>query len=87
MEGDHPAPIRTAAHCRRFWLIVLPLMLLPLAVYAIGYAALRMVARIQILGTSSIVGPLRLLGRTWVTAAGLFRFYEPMIAWETRRNR
>ena len=91
MESDHsvrPVPgSRPASRCRRFRWVVLPLMLLPLVGYAAGYVALRAAARIRVWGSSSLVGPLRVRGRTWVTAADLFRFYEPLIAWETRRRR
>ena len=61
-------------------------MLAPLALYAAGYVALRLAARIRVWGASSLVGPVRMLGRTWVSAADLFRFYEPLIVWECRRR-
>lgn len=75
-----------ALRCSRFWLVVAPPMWPALAAYALGYLALRLAARIKVLGGTSQVGPVRIGGRLVISAAALFRFYEPLISWESRRR-
>ena len=76
--------------CRRFWTVALPLAALPLTIYlliyGISYALLRLFSCIQVAGDSSAVNALRIGGRLFATAAAVFRFYEPLIAWECRRK-